>query len=90
MARILRRGDISAKATNIQNRLNMSQIRFRTSARLISFSKRSGSKALETYLLTKMMAEMVVKNTTKGLTDLVDRRDERRELIEEIGRTVRQ
>ena len=77
LARILHRGDTSTKATNTQNRLNMCQVRFRSSARLLSFGKRSGSKALETYILTRMTAEMVVKNTTKGLTDLVDERDEK-------------
>lgn len=77
LARILHRGDTSTKATNTRNRLNMCQVRFRSSARLLSFGKRSGSKALETYILTRMTAEMVVKNTTKGLTDLVDGRDEK-------------
>ena len=89
LARILRRGDTSAKAVNTQNRLNMCLVRFRTSARLISFDKRSGSKALETYLLTRMTAEMVVKNTTKGLTDLVDRKDGEKAYIELVNLGIR-
>ena len=76
LARILRRGDTVEKARKVRNALNMHVVRFRKIARLISFDPKFGSETLETYLLTTMTAEMVVKNSTKGLSDLVNRSGE--------------
>ncbi|CAD6563742.1 MAG: hypothetical protein ASARMPREDX12_000042 [Alectoria sarmentosa] len=76
LARILRRGDTMEKAKKVRNALNMHVVRFRKIARLISFDPKSGSETLETYLLTTTTAEMVLKNSTKGLSDLVNRSGE--------------
>ena len=77
LARILRRGVTSTKIAKIRNQLNMCLVRFRIRARLLSFSHKSGSEALETYLLTIMTAEMVAKNTTRGLGDVDPSSDEK-------------
>ena len=71
LARIIRRGATKKTISQLQNSLNVSVVRFRIEARLISFGPRLGSKALENHLLSSMTAEMVVKNTTRGLADLV-------------------
>ena len=71
LARIVRRGETPQKVSNIQNRLNMSVVRFRLFARLIAYDPR-GSRALEIYLSTVMTAEMVVKNTLKELPDVIE------------------
>ena len=70
LARIMRRGETPETAARVRNRLNESLVRFRVVARLLSFDPKYGSKALEIYILTIMTAEMVAKNTTKGLTDI--------------------
>ena len=55
----------------------MRLVRFRLMARLLSHGPKSSSEALETYLLTAMTAEMVAKNTTRGLVDIDPRSDEK-------------
>ena len=77
LARILRRGATSTSASRFRNKLNMRLVRFRLQARLLSHGARSGSEALETYLLTTMTAEMVAKNTTRGLVDMDQHSDEK-------------
>ena len=71
LARIVRRGETPQRVSNIQNRLNMSVVRFRLLARLIAYGRR-GSRALEIYLSSVMTAEMVVKNTVKELPDVIE------------------
>ena len=71
-ARIFRRGDTLMKIRIIRNQLNMRLVRFHVTARLISWNPKSGSEALETCLLSIMTAEMIAKNSTKGLPDLVE------------------
>lgn len=70
LARMLRRGDTTIRAERLRNALNMHVVRFRITARLITWDSNVGSKALETYFLSTMTAEMVAKNSTKGLSDL--------------------
>ena len=70
LARILRRGDDKKKARRVRSALNMRLVRFRIIARLISWDQAHHSKVLKMHLLTFMTAEEVVKNTTKGLSDL--------------------
>ena len=77
LARIFRRGDTLMKIRIIRNQLNMRLVRFHVTARLISWNPKSSSEALETCLLSIMTAEMIAKNSTKGLPDLVERSDER-------------
>ena len=76
LAWIVRRGETPQKVSNMRNRLNMSIVRFRILARLLAYDRRS-SKNLEVYLFTVMTAEMVVKNTTKALPDVVEGSDEK-------------
>ena len=76
LARILRRGATSSSASKFQNQLNMRLVRFRLQARLLSYRSKSRSEAMETYLLTAMTAEMVAKNTTRGLVDMDPYSDE--------------
>ena len=77
LARILRRGATSTSASRLRNQFNMRLVRFRLVARLLSHGPRSSSEALETYLLTTMTAEMVAKNTTRGLVDMDPSSDEK-------------
>lgn len=60
------------KAKKIHNALNMHVIRFRKIAKLISFDPKSDNETLETYLLTTMTTEMIVKNSIKGLSNLIN------------------
>ncbi len=84
LARIVRRGATKRTISQLQNLLNMSVVRFRIQARLISFDPRLGSKALENHLLLSMTAEMVVKNTTRSLADL-DRRSGEKSFIKTLN-----
>ena len=77
MARILRRGDDIGKAKKARNALKMRLLRFRAIARLIPWDHKHGSKALKPYLLTIMTAEMVVKNSTRLLSDMASGSDEK-------------
>lgn len=77
LARIVRRGATSTSASKLQNQLNMRLVRFRLLARLLSRGPKSSSEALEVYLLTTMTAEMVAKNTTRGLVDIDPSSDEK-------------
>ena len=70
LARILRRGATSAEASRIRHRLNMVRARFRNLARLLAKDTKGQSEVLESYQLSTMTAEMVAKNTTKGLIDM--------------------
>lgn len=76
MARILRRGVLSNRVKTYRNSLNMCLVRFRIQARLLSFDVR-GNNTLKNYLLSTMTPEMVAKNTTRGLADLVEGSDEK-------------
>ena len=49
----------------------MSVVRFRIFARLLAYNRRD-SKVLKAYLSTLMTAEMVVKNTVRGLPEVVE------------------
>ena len=73
LARILYRGTTHTTAKKVQNKLNMNAGRFRIDSRLLAFGIRVGNRTLETYLLSIMTPEMVAKNTTKGLVDLLGR-----------------
>ena len=70
LARILRRGETSNSASRLRTQLIARLGRFRLQARLLHHRQKSGSGTLETYLLTRMTAEMVAKNTTRGLVDI--------------------
>ena len=70
LARILRRGATSTSASKLRNQLVVRLVRFRLQARLLHHRGKPSSEALETYLLTIMTAEMVAKNTTRGLVDI--------------------
>ena len=75
LARILRRGVLSTQVKKYQHRLDMRLVRFRTQARLLSFDR--CKKKLKNYLLSTMTPEMVAKNTTRGLADLIEGSDEK-------------
>ena len=71
LARMLRRGITKKMVKNIRNALIMRLVRFRQVARMIPWDERPGSTMLEIYHLYNMTTEMIAKNTSKGLTDVV-------------------
>ena len=77
LARILRPGATSISASSFPKQLSMRLVKFRLQARLLSYGTKSSREAMETYLLTTMTAEMVAKNTTRGLLDMDPSSDER-------------
>ena len=87
-ARIFRRDDTLEKVQVVRNKLNMRLVRFHVTARLISWNPRTGSEALKAYLLSIMTAEMIAKNTTKGLSDCFERGGER-EFIDLLNYGIR-
>ena len=88
LARILPQGETSSSAFKFRNQLNMRLVRFRLQARLLSHHSRFKNEAMETYLLTTMTAEMVAKNTTRGLADMDPYSDEKA-FVELLNRKLR-
>ena len=65
-------GRYCGKGQKVHNALNMHVIRFRKICETDLFDPKSDNETLETYLLTTITAEMIIKNNIKGLSDLVD------------------
>lgn len=78
LARILAPGLTDAQIRKTKNKFSNAERRWRNLARLIAFKPRKGADILRTYLRSVMTAEMIAKNTTRGLIDVVARSDEAR------------
>ncbi|KAL9133539.1 MAG: hypothetical protein Q9175_005286 [Cornicularia normoerica] len=76
LGRILRPSLNSTQVRNCKNRLSGAGRRWRNLARLTAFNPKKGSYTYTAYLQSIMSAEMIAKNATRGLVDLVNGSEE--------------
>ena len=76
VARILPPGSSKEEVAKFKNKLSNAERRWRNLARIVTKKPKKGSSSFSLYLRSIMTAEMIAKNTTRGLPDVVERSDE--------------